>query len=252
MRFHLCPTLALAGRKDRSNSSHRPTLPTISSTSTTLVPRWRRLLAANSLLMSSKESNLFDACSLLIRATTARRRARRLARVKSASTCSFRFMYGIIFQPSQKWVYEIWLGNKRNERTRPIFGLWRGHRPWLKPELAPASTRSNTTPKTTLTAPRRLAPRKYPSTPSSIAADAAVMSVLSTASAATVPPTPARIPRTLAILPTSSFSVPAVSWSRPGSWLSSRSSAGRSRSLMIPPYFSPKATLDHRCLAPVG
>src|SRR5215217_979156 len=39
MRFHLCPTLALAGRKDRSKSLHRPTLPTISSISTTLVPR---------------------------------------------------------------------------------------------------------------------------------------------------------------------------------------------------------------------
>src|SRR5215203_3666462 len=73
-----------------------PTLPTIASTSTTLVPRWRRLLATSSLLTSSKESNLFEACSLRIRATSARRRARRLARVKSASTCSFRSMYGII------------------------------------------------------------------------------------------------------------------------------------------------------------
>src|ERR671921_560751 len=97
MRFHLCPTLALAGRKDRSKSLHRPTLPTISSTSTTLVPRWRRLLAACALLRSSKESNLFEVCSLRIRAATVRKRARRLARVKSASTCSFRFMYGIIF-----------------------------------------------------------------------------------------------------------------------------------------------------------
>src|SRR5215216_4287584 len=97
MRFHLCPTLVLAGRKDRSKSLHRPTLPTISSTSTTLVPRGRRLLATSSLLTSSKESNLFEACSLRIQAITARRRARRLARVKSASTCSFRSMYGIIF-----------------------------------------------------------------------------------------------------------------------------------------------------------
>src|ERR687890_614116 len=97
MRFHSCPTLALAGRKDRSKSLHRPTLPTISSTSTTLVPRGRRLLAASSLLRSSKESNLFEVCSLRIRAATARKRARRLARVKSASTCSFRSIYGIIF-----------------------------------------------------------------------------------------------------------------------------------------------------------
>src|SRR5215210_4550252 len=96
MRFHLCPTLALAGRKDRSKSPHRPTLPTISSTSTTLVLQGRRLLAARALLRSSKESNRFEVCSLRIRATTARKRARRLARVKSASTCSFRSMYGII------------------------------------------------------------------------------------------------------------------------------------------------------------
>ena len=33
------PTFALAGRKARSKSLHRPTLPTISPTSTTLVPR---------------------------------------------------------------------------------------------------------------------------------------------------------------------------------------------------------------------
>src|SRR5215212_3539988 len=46
MRFHLCPTLALAGRKDRSKSLHRPTLPTISSISTTLLPRWSGLAAA--------------------------------------------------------------------------------------------------------------------------------------------------------------------------------------------------------------
>src|SRR5687768_643650 len=105
MRFHLCPTLALAGRKDRSNSSHRPTLPRISSTSTTLVPRWRRLLATSSLLTSSKESNRFEVCSLRIRASTALKLARRLARLKSASTCSFRFMYGIMPQPSQNRVY---------------------------------------------------------------------------------------------------------------------------------------------------
>jgi hypothetical protein len=89
---------ALVGKKERSKSLHRPTLPTIWSTSTTLVPRWRRLPAARRpLLTSSKESNRFEPCSLRIRATAARRRARRLARVKSASTCSFRFMYGIIF-----------------------------------------------------------------------------------------------------------------------------------------------------------
>src|SRR5829696_1577670 len=68
------------------------------------VPPSRRLLATSSLLTSSKESNRFDTCSLRIRATSARRRARRLARVKSASTCSFRSMYGIIFQPSQNRV----------------------------------------------------------------------------------------------------------------------------------------------------
>ena len=37
MRFHLCPTLALAGRKDRSKSFHRPTLPMISSGGTSLL-----------------------------------------------------------------------------------------------------------------------------------------------------------------------------------------------------------------------
>src|SRR5919112_2170033 len=111
MRFHLCPTLALAGRKDRSKSLHRPTLPTISSTSTTRFPRGRRLLAASSLLRSSKESNRFEVCSLRTRATTARKRARRLARVKSASTCSFRFMYGIISCSLLK----IGLRNKRKK-----------------------------------------------------------------------------------------------------------------------------------------
>src|SRR5918994_3681617 len=120
MRFHRFPMLDLAGKNDRSNSSHRPTLPPILSTSTTLVPRWRRLLATSSLLRSSKESNRLEARSLRIWATAARRRARRLARVKSASTCSFRFIYGIIFQPSQKWVYEIRLRSKRNRGK----GLW--------------------------------------------------------------------------------------------------------------------------------
>src|SRR5215217_4153412 len=115
MRFHLCPTLALAGRKDRSKSLHRPTLPMIWSTSTTLVPRWRRLLAASSLLTSSKESNRFEVCSLLRRAPSALKRARRLARVKSASTCSFRSMYGIISPAFSKYVYEIWLLNKNKE-----------------------------------------------------------------------------------------------------------------------------------------
>src|SRR5215213_4132640 len=117
MRFHLCPTLALAGRNDRSKSLHRPTLPTIWSISTTLVPRWRRLLAACSLLTSSKESNRFEVCSLRIRDTSARRQARRLARVKSASTCSYRFMYGIISSS----LLEIGLRNKRNKGER----LWR-------------------------------------------------------------------------------------------------------------------------------
>src|SRR5215213_5372241 len=83
-----------------------------------LAPRGRRLLAACSLLTSSKGSNLFEACSLRIRAISARRRARRLARVKSTSTCSFRSMYGIIFPAFSKWVYEIWLRNESKSRVR--------------------------------------------------------------------------------------------------------------------------------------
>src|SRR5215203_5000886 len=93
----LMPHARPRGQEGSVEVPHRPTLPTIWSTSTTLVPRWRRLLATEcSLLRSSKESNRFEVCSRRIRAATARRRARRLARVKSASTCSLRSMYVII------------------------------------------------------------------------------------------------------------------------------------------------------------
>src|SRR5215211_835269 len=99
MRFHLCATLALRGRKEPSNSPRRPTLPTIFSTSTSLLPRKWRLLARRALLKSSKESRWLEAGFLLRWANTLRSRARRLARVKSLSTCSLRSIYGIIFYP---------------------------------------------------------------------------------------------------------------------------------------------------------
>src|SRR5215213_800765 len=134
MRFHFSPMLALVGKKERSKSLHRPTLPTIWSTSTTLVPRWRRLPATRRpLLTSSKESNRFEACSLRIRATAARRRARRLARVKSASTCSFRFMYGIIFSSLLKTCLRNRVTKKRNKGE----GLWQVTQPSRQPGTLP-------------------------------------------------------------------------------------------------------------------
>src|SRR5215211_7278927 len=105
----LVPHASPRGQEGSVEVPHRPTLPTISSTSTTRIPRGRRLLAASSLLRSSKESNRFEVCSLRIRAATARKRARRLARVKSAFTCSFTSMYGIISSSLLK----IGLRNKR-------------------------------------------------------------------------------------------------------------------------------------------
>src|SRR5918997_1224174 len=93
-RFHLSPTLALAGMKSLSNSEHLPTLPPISFTGTVLMPRWILPIAPGILLRSSKQRRTpSEAFSLRKRFLIRRSSALRRAREKSASTCSSRFMY---------------------------------------------------------------------------------------------------------------------------------------------------------------
>src|SRR5215218_1889372 len=64
-------------------------------------------------------------------------------------------------------------------------------------------------PKTTLAAPRRLAPRKYPKTPSAIPTAPADRFTLAPRVATTKPPAPKSSPMTQQILPKSSFSKPS-------------------------------------------
>ena len=96
MRFHLCDTLGLAGRKARSKSEQRPALPVIWPNGTALRPRRTPPTAPELFLTSSKQSNRFEAASPRRRAPIRLSVAFRRARQKSLSACSSRFMYPII------------------------------------------------------------------------------------------------------------------------------------------------------------
>src|SRR5215203_2636294 len=96
-RFHLSPKLRRMGRKPPSKSLERPTLPTILSTATTLLPS-RSLLRAPEVLEASSNEGARDGSPRSL-APTRLKNALRRARVKSASTCSAMSMYPIIVLP---------------------------------------------------------------------------------------------------------------------------------------------------------
>src|SRR5215212_7731126 len=106
----------------------------------------------------------------------------------------------------------------------------------MRPVLAATTKKSAAVPSTTVAAPRRLAPREYPSTPSTIANTPADTSSLAPRRARMMPPTPRSIPAMQEVLPASSFNASLRSLSRPGF----SCTASRSTWLVLPSLFKLK------------